>query len=98
MHSCAHCGAMTDWSDVILAVSVCSEECHYVLTRASTRGAPVQPLIGQLLVKGGLITEAQLEEALRIQHGFDVYIPLGQVLVGQKVISLKQLNALLDRY
>src|SRR5262249_50740636 len=98
VQACAHCGGMTDWSDVILGGSVCSEECHTVLTRAATKGAPAPPLIGQLLVKDGLIPDTQLDEALRIQQGFDGYIPLGHVLVEQKVITLTQLNALLDRY
>jgi MshEN domain len=98
VRACLHCGARTDWSDFILAISVCSEECHYALAVASKMAGSSQPLIGQLLVKDRLITEAQLEEALRIQHGLDAYTPLGQVLVEQKVITLKQLNALLDRY
>ncbi len=28
---CAGCGEPTDWSDPRLAVTVCSEECHYRL-------------------------------------------------------------------
>lgn len=98
VRACAHCGAMTDWSDLALDISVCSEECHYALAVASKTAVPSQPLIGQLLVKERLITEAQLEEALRIQQGLDAYTPLGQVLVEQKAITLKQLDALLDRY
>jgi len=89
---------LTDWSDVILGVSVCSEECHSVLIRAPSVKAPTQPLLGQLLLKDGLITEGQLEEALRVQQGFEGYIPLGHVLVEQKVITRKQLNGLLDRH
>jgi type IV pilus assembly protein PilB len=96
---CAHCGAMTDWYDLTLDVSLCSEECHAALaTRPKAQPAARQPLVGQLLLKEGLITEAQLEEALRVQHGLDTYTPIGQVLIDQKVITLKQLNALLDRY
>jgi hypothetical protein len=28
---CAYCGAMTDWTDLRLERSVCSEECQYQL-------------------------------------------------------------------
>jgi type IV pilus assembly protein PilB len=98
VYPCSHCGVMTEWVDVVLTKSVCSEECHYVVIRAVKEAAPAQPLLGQLLVKEGLITEAQLEQALVIQQSAGAYIPLGRVLTEQKFITLKQLNRLLDRY
>jgi Type II secretion system (T2SS), protein E, N-terminal domain len=91
---CASCGAMTEWTDVVLEVPVCSEECHH---RVSTRST-AKPLLGQFLIKEKLITEAQLDEALRLQASMDPYTPIGQVLVGQKFITLKQLNSVLDKY
>ena len=92
---CANCAAMTEWSDLTLDVFVCSEECQYHLV---TNRPKVQPLVGQFLVKERLITEAQLDEALRVQASLDTYTPIGHVLVGQRIITLKQLNAVLDKY
>jgi type II secretion system (T2SS) protein E len=96
--ACAQCSAMTEWCDVSLDVPLCSEECRLAMVGTPTPPPPAQPLVGQLLFREGLITEAQLEHALRVQHGLDTYTPIGQVLVEQKAITLKQLNALLDRY
>jgi Type II secretion system (T2SS), protein E, N-terminal domain len=96
---CAHCGAMTEWFDLTLDIPICSDECQRERTsrpKAPPAGPP--PLVGQLLLTEGLITEAQLAQALRLQQRLDTYTPIGQVLVDQTVITLKQLNALLDRY
>ncbi len=53
---------------------------------------------GELLVNEGLISRAQLEEALQIQKRLKAYKPVGQVLVERKVITKRQLNFLLDKY
>jgi Type II secretion system (T2SS), protein E, N-terminal domain len=53
---------------------------------------------GDLLVEEKLITPAQLDMALRLQARARVYLPLGQVLVAEKVITRKQLTALLHRH
>jgi MshEN domain len=95
---CAQCGEMTEWCELTLYVPLCSEECRYAMVGTPMPPPPAQPLIGQLLVRERLITDAQLEHALRIQHSLDAYTPIGQVLVEQKAITLKQLNGLLDRY
>jgi Type II secretion system (T2SS), protein E, N-terminal domain len=96
---CAHCGAMTEWFDLTVDVPICSDECQRERTsRPTAPPAGPPPLVGQLLLTEGLITEAQLAQALRLQQRLDTYTPVGQVLVDQTVITLKQLNALLDRY
>ena len=48
------------------------------------------------MVEEGLITDSQLQEALRTQRELDIYKPVGQILVDQKAISAKQLNLFLD--
>lgn len=52
---------------------------------------------GELLVAEGLVTDAQLEEALRFQHDSASYVPLGQVLVERKYITRRQLDLVLDQ-
>ena len=54
--------------------------------------------LGELLVKEGLVTEPQIEEALRMQATLDRYVPLGHVLVAQRLISRDQLVAVLERH
>jgi len=57
------------------------------------------PKLGDLLVQEGLITQAQLQEALRSQGEVrPSHLLLGQVLIDQKAITRQQLVALLDRY
>jgi hypothetical protein len=92
---CAGCGAMTEWADVTLEIDVCSEECRH---RLATVVRPVQPLVGQLMLREKLITEAQLEAALRAQATRDTYTPLGHVLMEQKIVTVNQLNTVLDKY
>lgn len=60
--------------------------------------SPNDPQLGALMVGEGLITDSQLQEALRTQSELDVYRPIGQILVDQKAISAKQLNLLIDKY
>jgi type II secretory ATPase GspE/PulE/Tfp pilus assembly ATPase PilB-like protein len=56
------------------------------------------PQLGTLMVGEGLITDSQLQEALRTQSDLDVYRPVGEILVDQKAISAKQLNLFIDKY
>jgi predicted transglutaminase-like cysteine proteinase len=51
--------------------------------------------LGELLVAKGLITTKQLREALRVHK--ETHVPLGHVFVTQRVISKRQLNAILRR-
>jgi type IV pilus assembly protein PilB len=54
--------------------------------------------IGELLVKEGLVTEAQISDALRRQDGLTTYIPLGQILVNRKIITQRQLDLVLSTW
>lgn len=56
------------------------------------------PLLGDLLVKAGLISQAKLDEALAAQASLETYTPLGQILVEKNFLSLKQLNIFLDKH
>ena len=75
--------------------------------KPSPSDAPHQPeielaspheLLGYLLIKERLITQAQLDEALEIQQGLTTYKPIGQILVDRGVMTRRQLNVVLDRY
>ncbi len=51
--------------------------------------------LGEMLVRGGLITEAQLKEAVRDQKGRPSYVPLERILVERRYITKQQLDLLL---
>ena len=57
-----------------------------------------RPLLGQLLLKAGLLTKEQLQEALRAQAEQKNYVPFEQILIDGKVITQAQLNSVLDEY
>ncbi len=65
---------------------------------AAMKGAAMkgEGRLGETLIREGLITEAQLAEALRHQQGLASYVPLGHILVEQKVVTRRQLNHLLE--
>jgi len=54
--------------------------------------------LGQLLVRDGLITETQLQAALRLQAASRSYVPIGHVLVAHGYISRKALTRALRRH
>jgi type IV pilus assembly protein PilB len=54
--------------------------------------------LGTLLVSRGLLTQAQLDEALRAQQAEPAPRPLGQILVEQRAITPRQLSLVLDVY
>jgi Type II secretion system (T2SS), protein E, N-terminal domain len=54
--------------------------------------------LGELLIRDGLISGAQLEVALRLQAASPSYVPVGQVLVAHKFISRETLTMALRRY
>jgi DNA repair exonuclease SbcCD ATPase subunit len=66
------------------------------------RGASSLPLrtrlLGELLVREGLVTEAQLSAALRGQEMGSDGTPIGQLLVEQGALSPADLEAVLKRY
>ena len=55
-------------------------------------------LLGELLVREGLVTEAQLAAALRAQQARSDGAPIGQLLVEQGALSASDLEAVLRRY
>ena len=55
-------------------------------------------LLGELLVRDGLVTEVQLAAALRAQEASPDGTPIGQVLVEQGALSPPDLEAILKRY
>ncbi|MCJ7716585.1 MAG: Flp pilus assembly complex ATPase component TadA [Anaerolineales bacterium] len=54
--------------------------------------------LGEILKDEGLVNEKQLQAAYSCQSVGDSYLPIGQILVKQKIITIKQLNYLLDRH
>ena len=54
--------------------------------------------IGEILIKEGLITIDQFQNALKYQKKLKKDIPIGQILVNQKAITQKMLNFVLDRF
>jgi hypothetical protein len=60
--------------------------------------SPSARRFGELLVDDKVITQDQLDAALRLQTVARSYMPLGQVLLANKLITRKRLNALLHRY
>src|SRR5215470_18159836 len=55
-------------------------------------------LLGEILIREGLITESQLSSGLVVQRETEPTTPLGQILVRQGAITQRQLNTVLDRY
>jgi len=55
-------------------------------------------LLGEILIREGLINEAQLATALMVQRETEPTTPLGGILVRQGTITQRQLNNVLDRY
>ena len=54
--------------------------------------------LGQRLVEEGLISQSDLEEALRIQNEFGAYKPIDQILLDRNLLTQQQLNSILERY
>ncbi|TMQ17694.1 MAG: hypothetical protein E6K82_20940 [Candidatus Rokuibacteriota bacterium] len=67
-------------------------------TAPAAQESPSGRRFGEVLVEEKIITTAQLETALRLQAAARTYVPLGQVLLANKVITRRQLNALLHRH
>jgi len=56
------------------------------------------PLFGGLLIREGLINQAQLDKALALQQETEPRPLLGQMLLGQKLVTPHELNAALAKY
>ncbi len=61
-------------------------------------GTAVEPELGTLMVRAGLVTPSQLEEALAVQRRLGAPRPIGQILVEQQVITQRQLNLILEQH
>ena len=68
------------------------------IPKVSHDESPSARRFGELLLEERIITAAQLETALRLQAASGIYVPLGQVLLNNRVVTRKQLNALLHRH
>jgi type IV pilus assembly protein PilB len=55
-------------------------------------------MIGELLVKEGLLSRENLDKALAIQKKGNLYTPVGEICVSQKFISRSDLNLTLRKY
>ncbi len=63
-----------------------------------TKEVPSDLKIGDIFIKEGIVTKAQLEKACKTQNALNTYKPVGQILVDQEIVTQKQLNFLLDRF
>jgi len=57
-----------------------------------------EPRIGDLLIKEGLITEADINKVLTHQKSQKTYVPFGDACVELKLITQPDLNRVLDKY
>jgi type IV pilus assembly protein PilB len=64
----------------------------------STSGTGGELRLGELLVAEAMVTEDQLAAALRWKKDNGGYVPLGQVLVQQKVLTRQKLDQVLDTH
>jgi hypothetical protein len=53
---------------------------------------------GEILLDEGIVNATQLRIALQLQAVCPVYMPIGQILLANNLITRKQLNALLHRH
>ena len=101
-------GTLSHFSRQPKVVSHFSRGPEVVRSRASTTPTIAAPpsgevspsarRFGEILVEEKIITDAQLDAALRLQAVSQTYVPIGQVLLANKLITRKQLNALLNRH
>ena len=63
----------------------------------SSRDSMVNKKLGEILIENNLVTEEQLNDALKIQRN-DKKLPLGMILVNQGALSKKDLDLTLDYY
>jgi hypothetical protein len=67
-------------------------------THPHESSVPCTLRLGEILMKHGLITDAQLQEALHIQQTLKTYKPIGQILIEQKALTPIQLTLYLEKY
>src|SRR5207244_10903361 len=79
-------------------VTAHASPAHTTVSTANGAESPSARRFGEILVDEKYITAAQLEAALRLQAVSQTYVPIGQVLLANKLITRKKLNALLHRH
>lgn len=67
-------------------------------SRSERRAPARRRLLGDLLIRDGLITRAQRDAALRTQQERGTYTPIGQILVDGGLITQEQLKVVLEKY
>jgi hypothetical protein len=45
--------------------------------------------LGEILIRHGLITDTQLQDALHMQQTLNTYRPMGQILIDQHAVSME---------
>ena len=73
------------------------EDSDRLPTPGARASSPEEQRLGETLLSEGLVTQAQLHEALREQEAGSGYVPLGQILVRRQLITRRQLDHLLSR-
>ncbi|PYN24062.1 MAG: type II secretion system protein GspE [Candidatus Rokuibacteriota bacterium] len=66
--------------------------------KSTSRRHGVSLRLGDILVYEGLATAADVQSALHLQSVARTYIPLGHILVAQKIITRRQLLSVLERH
>lgn len=64
----------------------------------SVAAAPRRRLLGDLLIREGLVSRQHLDDALRAQADAEEPRPLGEILVESRVITRSQLDFVLEKY
>jgi hypothetical protein len=64
----------------------------------SVAASPRRRLLGDLLIREGLVSRQQLDEALRAQAAAEEPRPIGEILVEGRVITRSQLDFVLEKY
>ncbi len=80
------------------SVSTPPQEHQEALLPGNDNGAASTPQIGEILMKHGIITATQLQEALHCQKTLKTYKPLGQILIEQRVLTSVQLTFYMEKY
>jgi hypothetical protein len=65
---------------------------------APMAAAPRRRLLGDLLIREGLVSRQQLDDALRAQAEAEEPRPIGEILVDGRVITRSQLDFVLEKY
>jgi type IV pilus assembly protein PilB len=68
------------------------------MSKESQQANPRTAKLGELLIKEGLITSEQLEEAMAVQKKQQIYMPLGEICVDLKFITRDQLRKTLGTH